>query len=318
MVSHFPLNVKFLDLSKVIIDPDAAPQLVSYLRRVKKLESLELVIGGEDYEYSDTFIKDIGDAISVLPVHTLAITGIRIGKSGRDSLVKYIKTAKSLVKFSSGFYESCRVNPMNDFLDALSTRKDIQTVTLGFERDPVDILKIQNFFEKTSRSLLHAFIWPSNSNRVDANSTLLVQALKNNDHLHLCNVGRNTMSKFNSEVVIANNRCLTYDYEKKIDLSTLIARLRCLSGSRYKKEAKTIIPPGIIMAILVQSLPSYRLGYWHEWTFNEITKCLLDRRTLGKIKYWSQIFLHMDDAKRLRCTDCDLYRSCQQALQKLE
>jgi hypothetical protein len=311
------MNLKALDLSKVYFEPGFVPLLLEYLQKAEKLEDLSVYVG-DIGDISDYMIICVLDAISRLPVHSLNISGLFIGRAGRDGLVKYIRNAKSLIRFDVLFQNTSNLRPTDAFLDALATRPDIETVTILVDQDRMNLSKLQNFFAKTAKSLVHARINVGNCDGVDVNRRLLIQALKKNDHLQLCTVGSDFSSNFNRDVIKVIDRSMSFECERKVDLSTLIARLRCLSGSKFKKHGRFVIPFEVIVHILIGSLPSYKLGYWHDWTFKSITRCFLDRRTIGKIKFYTKSLMDFDQTKKLRCNDCDLYRSCQQAMKPFD
>jgi hypothetical protein len=318
-LTYTPTNLRVLNLANFGIQPMHVPSLLRYLSKATLLEILD-IRSDEPSDESDDVLCDILLAISKLPVHSFCFRALNLGQRGCDDLCRYIKKVKYLYRIELMAQDSLVTSTnsrVNQLLDALSTRSDVQVVFLLFEQDNVDVNKLRSFFEKTVRSLLISRFHVRNLDEVDSNSEALIDILWENEHILSAFIVDDQPTRYNLEAVEIYERSFARDYEKKLDFPVLISRLRCIAGSRRKQKSRRFIPFAIIVQIVLESIHSYQMGIWHAWSFKAITKCLLDRRTLGTLKFPQAFLLKGRILTKVRCINCDMHYACTRAVATL-
>jgi hypothetical protein len=115
-----------------------------------------------------------------------SVSGECIGDLGSKSLLDYIRSTKCLKYIASDFGEDCRRQKLfNGILDALSTRTGIESVYLFLEHDQVDIRKLEQFFSKTSKSLVHFQFVAKNILDMEMSFGRVLSGLTDNMHIML-------------------------------------------------------------------------------------------------------------------------------------
>ena len=309
--TYLPFNLRHLDLTRVALNRITAIFLLRYLERPHSLDQIGFHVSESDPTIADEILSDILGVLGKTSVTKIGLSGVQIGELGCSGLIKYIKEAKFLPHIVLNFTrinDDCRV--IDRMLSALSTRSDSEFVAIFLEGDKVSISRLKTFFQKTYKTLVNFMMISRNLKTIDSNQAGIISAVEKNTHLRKLLFG----ASFNASILnVEGNRLVirstAYDTEIRTDLAPLFGHLRYLVGSRYKKACKIRIPFNVVIQILITTIHSFsNLGYWHGWSFKDITKCLLDRRTIGKIQ------LEKVGCKRFadehRCVNCDLATVC--------